>query len=119
MRHPESDLQKACINWFRYRYSHLSKLCFSVPNGGFRNAREAARMKAEGVVAGASDIILLVGRGGYNALCIELKTEKGRQTELQREWQKEAERNGNRYVIMRSLEEFINLINNYLNNENM
>ena len=114
MKHPESDLQKACINWFRYKHSRLSKLCFSVPNGGFRNAKEAARMKAEGVVAGASDIILLVGRCGYNTLCIELKAAKGHQTELQKEWQKVAERNGNKYIIVRDLETFINEVNNYL-----
>ena len=114
MKHPESDLQKACISWFRCQHNKLSKICIAIPNGGFRNAKEAARMKAEGVVAGASDIILLVGRGGYNALCIELKAEKGKQTELQREWQIEAERNGNKYVIVRDLDSFIQTINEYL-----
>ena len=114
MKHAESQLQKACIFWFRYRYSRLSKLCFAIPNGGFRNAKEAARMKAEGVVAGASDIILLVGRGGYNSLCIELKAEKGKQTELQKEWQEVAELNGNKYVIVRDFETFMNEINDYL-----
>ena len=114
MKHPESDLQKACKRWFDYQHGHLAKMCFCVPNGGFRNFKEASRMKAEGVVAGASDIILLVGRNGYNALCIELKAEKGRQTDLQREWQEVAEKYGNKYIIVRSLEDFINEVNNYL-----
>jgi len=114
MRHPESNLQKSCIRWFRIQYRELTKLLFAVPNGGHRNATEAAIMKAEGVVAGVADVILLISRGDYNSLCIEFKTEKGRQTELQKEWQTEAEKNGNKYVVCRSLQEFMSLVNEYL-----
>ncbi|MDD3019488.1 MAG: VRR-NUC domain-containing protein [Alphaproteobacteria bacterium] len=92
-------------------------MIFAVPNGGCRNSREAAIMKAEGVTAGVADVILLVSRDGYNSLCIEFKTEKGRQSELQRQWQDEAEKNGNKYVICRSFKEFYSIINEYLNYE--
>lgn len=114
MRHIESNIQKNCISWFRLQYRDLEKMIFAVPNGGRRNATEAAIMKAEGVTAGVADVILLVGRQGYNSLCIEFKTEKGKQTELQKQWQIEAEKNGNMYAICRSFDEFRSLILQYL-----
>ena len=114
MKHIESKLQQNSIRWFRYQFPDFTKMMFCVPNGGFRNPREAAIMKAEGVTAGVADAILLVSRHGFNALCIEFKTKKGRQTELQKEWQKHAELNGNKYVICRTVEEFMKEINEYL-----
>jgi hypothetical protein len=112
--HDESAMQRACVEWFRLQYHHLGRMIFAVPNGGHRNAREAAIMKAEGVTAGVADVILLIGNGTYNCLCIEFKTEKGKQTKLQKEWQKEAENAGNKYVICRSIDNFIHEIKNYL-----
>lgn len=114
LRHEESDLQIACVRWFRLQYPQYAKLLFAIPNGGNRNLREAARMKAEGVTAGVSDLILLIPRHEYGALCIELKTTKGRQQDSQKAWQEAAEKARNRYIICRTLGEFINTITNYL-----
>ena len=114
MKHAESQLQQSCKRWFDYQYSDLSKMCVAIPNGGARSKTEAAIMKAEGVTAGAPDMALFIGRSGYNTLCIEFKTDKGRQSESQKAWQADAERNGNKYIICRSVDEFINEINNYL-----
>ena len=106
-RHLESGLQKACVQWFSYQYPKLRLVCFAVPNGGKRNTKEAAIMKSEGVTAGVADMLLLTPRGKYGALCIEFKTDDGAQSESQKVWQRAAEENGNKYVIVRSLEEFI------------
>ena len=114
MRHDESQLQQSCKRWFDLQYSDLSKLLIAIPNGGKRNKIEAAIMKLEGIVSGAPDMALLVGRSGYNNLFIELKTEKGRQSESQKAWQKDAEKYGSKYVIIRSVDQFIETINNYL-----
>lgn len=67
-------MQRMCVGWFRLQYPAVGKLLFAVPNGGARSRTEAAIMKAEGVTAGVTDLILLLGRGGFNALCIEMKT---------------------------------------------
>ena len=83
-RHEESQLQRICVKWFRLQYPELAILLFAVPNGGARNKREAGIMKAEGVTAGVADIILLIPSGGYASLCMEFKTEKGRQQETQK-----------------------------------
>lgn len=116
MRHNESEIQKNCILWFRLQYKEYAKVIFAVPNGGKRNSREAGRMKSEGVTSGVSDVILLISRNGFNSLCIEFKTPKGKQTDLQREWQEHAERHGNKYVICRSFEDFRGVVQEYLAN---
>lgn len=67
-------MQRMCVGWFRLQYPAVGKLLFAVPNGGARSRTEAAIMKAEGVTAGVTDLILLLGREGFNALCIEMKT---------------------------------------------
>jgi hypothetical protein len=114
MRHNESIIQQNCVKWFRLQYPELALMLFAVPNGGLRRRVEAAIMKAEGMTAGVADLILLVPSKGYNSLCIEMKTEKGRQTDTQKQSQKHAERHGNKYVICRSFEQFVHEIRAYL-----
>lgn len=114
MRHIESTLQQNCVTWFRLQYRQIAKLLFAVPNGGARNAREAAIMKGEGVTAGVADAILLYPAGPYNCLCIEFKTPAGRQQPSQKEWQILVETNGGKYIICRSFDQFREEINNYL-----
>lgn len=60
----------------------------SVPNGGKRNAREAALLKAEGVQAGVPDWMCFVTNARFNGLAIEFKspTGKGRLSDAQRDW---------------------------------
>lgn len=114
MRHNESQLQKACVRWFNYQYPQFRGLLFAVPNGGKRNAREAAIMKAEGVVPGVADLVFLWANNTYNTLLIEMKTPTGRQSDLQKQWQQTAEQAGNKYVICRSFDDFQNTIKEYL-----
>lgn len=114
--HPESRLQCSCVQWFRLQHADKRLLLFAVPNGGFRIASEAARLYAEGVVPGVSDLIYLEPRGNYGALCIEMKTTLtgSRQSDRQKEWQKAVEAVGIRYVICRTLEEFMKEVEDYL-----
>ena len=107
MRHDESNLQIACVRWFRLQYPSIAPLLFSVPNGGRRDAVTGAILKAEGAVAGVSDLLLLLPNGQHHGLCIEMKTAKGRQSTAQKEWQKAVEDAGYRYVVVRSLGDFI------------
>lgn len=129
-RHTESNLQQDCVRWFRLQYPKLAILLFAVPNGGKRTRRtfvdkygrvvsyspEAQAMNREGVTAGVSDLILLKPSGPFASLCIEMKTtEKGsKQRECQKIWQKAAEAAGNKYVICRTLEQFMDEVKSYL-----
>jgi hypothetical protein len=111
----EADIQTEFFNNVRLVFPNIpDKLIFAVPNGGSRNKIEAANLKRQGVKAGISDTILLIPSGNYASLCIEFKTEKGEQTEAQKEFQQQAESNGNKYVIVRSVTEAINEVKDYL-----
>lgn len=110
----EHKIQVACVRWFRLQYPQYASLMFAVPNGGWRNETTAAKLKLEGVLPGVSDLILLLHRGESGALLIEMKTEKGRQSDAQKAWQKEVEAQGYKYVVCRSFEEFEKTVTAYV-----
>jgi hypothetical protein len=112
--HPESKLQIQCVTWFKYQYPHLATLMFAVPNGGSRDKREAAIMKAEGITAGVSDLILNIRGGLHTQLAIEMKDVKGRQSPEQKRYQRYAEAVGIKYIICRSFQDFKDEVTNYL-----
>jgi hypothetical protein len=108
MRNEESNIQIACVTWFRYQYTKY--LCFAVPNGGARNAVTGKILKEEGVLVGVSDLII-IGEG--KALFVEIKTAIGKQSDSQKEFQRRIELSGFPYIVCRSLDEFMIQINNY------
>ncbi len=110
----EHHTQCACVNWFRMQFPHMRHNLFAVPNGGARSKSQAGMLKAEGVLAGVSDLLLLVRNKEYGALCIEMKTKKGRQEESQKEWQRLIEQDGYKYVVCRSIDDFIREVKSYL-----
>lgn len=112
MRHDESNIQCTCVRWFRYQYPRL--VLFAIPNGGNRSAVTGAIMKREGVLAGVADLFLAYPSGDKHGLWIEMKTGKGRQSESQKVFQAEMERNDYGYVVCRSLDEFIDEVEKYI-----
>lgn len=114
MRHNESEMQRACVRWFRYRYPQHASMLIGIPNGVATTERQGAILKAEGMLAGVADLLLLLPAMGYTMLAIEMKTDKGRQSPRQQAWQQEAERHGIRYEVVRSFDEFNYLIEPYM-----
>ena len=115
---PEGRIQSSCVSWFWNTYPQYRELYFCVPNENARedsNASTGAIRRSMGVVKGVSDTILFLARGEYHALCVEFKTEVGRQSDAQSLWQSKVETQGYRYEVVRSLEEFKKLIVEYLN----
>ena len=113
--HQEHDIQAACVRYFRLQYPQYKLNLFAVPNGGRRDRVSGALLKEEGVLPGVSDLILLLPRGNYHGLLIELKKKKGRQSESQKQWQQHMERFGYRYVVCHSFDEFKSEVDNYIN----
>lgn len=111
----EHKLQCACVRWFRLKFPKLRNILFAVPNGGRRDAVTGAKLKEEGATSGVSDLILLRSNRFYGALCVEMKKPGGYQSPAQKEWQKDAEANGAKYVVCRSLDEFMKVVTDYLN----
>lgn len=113
-RHDESNLQMSCVRWFRLQYPEMAGLLFAVPNGSKRGKVTAAILKAEGALAGVSDLLFLMPAGTCPYLCIEMKTPTGRQSPAQKEFQNNVEAVGARYALVRSFDEFVSLIRNYV-----
>ena len=111
----EHRIQRSCVRWFNLKHQSLKGRLFAVPNGGKRDALTGAKLKAEGVVAGVADLILLVPNRFYGALLVEMKTASGRQSASQKEWERIVTDKGEyKYVVCHSLEDFINEVDNYL-----
>jgi len=92
-------------------------LLFAVPNGGARNAVTAAILKAEGVVAGVADLLLLYPAGNCHGLCIEMKKPGGKQSQSQKDWQKEVEAQGYKYIVCYGIEDFRDKVSRYIDGE--
>ncbi len=84
----ESQEQTFLFQWANLaRCEHPElELLHHIPNGGKRNAREAAALKRQGVKAGVPDICLPVPRGKYHGLYIELKVGNNKTSAYQNEW---------------------------------
>lgn len=113
MRHLEDSLQITIAD--HLRLYHPDVLWWHTPNGGKRNAREGARLKRMGVLAGVPDIILHwqinCETPQYGA--IELKIGKGKQTDSQKEFQSRWGDFNGWYAIVRSLDELKKTLNDW------
>ena len=118
------------MNWLRYAYPKYWRVTTAIPNGGKRPSKtvvtkyaiktyspEGSKLKKEGVKAGVSDIIMFIARNGYHALHIEMKVEKGVQSKSQIKWQELIQEQGYKYVICRSIDEFMYEVKSYLDEE--
>lgn len=110
----EHKIQCAQIRYIRAMHPELERVLFAVPNGQKRTKAQTAWLHEEGMVNGVSDIILLKPNKFYPYLCIENKTQTGKQSPEQKLFQQAVESQGGKYVIVRSLDEFVKVIENYL-----
>ncbi len=97
MNYIEHQHQVALIDWARRMRlpagsdiepgAMVADYLLAIPNGGKRSSpREGARLKAEGVKPGVSDLLLPLRRGGFAGLWLEMKAPGNKPTKLQREW---------------------------------
>lgn len=78
---PERAIQTAIV---KALHQHCKFPWFAVPNGGKRHVHTAIKLKAEGVRAGVPDLVFVLPGGRFAGL--ELKAEKGRLSDAQKEW---------------------------------
>ncbi|NDA60652.1 MAG: VRR-NUC domain-containing protein [Chitinophagia bacterium] len=91
MKFIESEQQQMLIKWANLHYSKeldlkIGPYLIAIPNGGKRNVREAARLKAEGVKAGVPDLLLALPNKQHHGLFIEMKSQTGRLTDNQKQY---------------------------------
>lgn len=103
MRNPEHNLQVLIVNILR-----ANKIfCFAVPNGGRRDAVTGAKLKQEGVIAGASDLVVIMPQG--KVLFVELKNGKtGRQSPEQKQFAARLAEMGHKYEVWRTIDDAVN-----------
>ena len=110
----ENKIQQQIVQWFRNNHClrHNSQRCciFSVPNER-GNIRELQRMKATGLMAGVSDLVVIFPN---NIIFVEVKDATGRQQPKQREFEGIVQSLGFDYFLVRSLEEFKDVVKNYI-----
>lgn len=96
----EAKIQQEIVLWFRKEYP--SCCIFSVPNER-SNTKEQMRMISTGLLAGVSDLIVVIPN---KVLFVEIKDAKGRLSTRQKIFKKIVTDLGLQYYLVRSLEEF-------------
>lgn len=104
----EDKFQIQVASYLHKQYPQL--LWFHCPNGGSRDKREAAKLKAMGVRPGVADIILF-WLGGKGA--IELKCGKNKQQDTQKFFQSQWVHSGGQYAVCYSLDEVIAVLDSW------
>lgn len=117
MRHIEAQSQRAVIEWWAFA-CHLFKvpehLLASFPNGGRRGIREAVLMKKEGCRKGAPDLILMVPRGQYHGMFLEMKAPGGRLSPEQNQFLFDLSAQGYWVMVSYSTEAAITELTHYM-----
>tara|TARA_R110000772_G_scaffold120327_5_gene226540 strand:- start:14272 stop:14619 length:348 start_codon:yes stop_codon:yes gene_type:complete len=110
----ENRIQQECVQDFRNKYCRVGcvpRYCiFSVPNET-KDMRELMTKKQTGLMAGASDLII-VGPGVV--LFLECKDLNGKQSEGQKIFEEIVSELRHVYRVFRSLDEFNSIINEHL-----
>ncbi|MEJ2905056.1 VRR-NUC domain-containing protein [Pedobacter panaciterrae] len=103
----EAEMQAEIFQYFWNEYPKTRRLLFHVPNGGSRNKIEAVRLRAQGVVKGVTDFILL----GLNGMVgIELKIPGGIISDDQQKIHSAWIKQGYKVCVCWSKEEAISII---------
>lgn len=103
----ESQLQALCFAWHWNTYPEERGLLYMNYNNP-KNAIQGAHLRALGMIKGIADMTYLSKDG---AIFLEFKTEKGKQSPAQVEWQAKVLTAGYEYKIIRSEQDFKNAIN--------
>lgn len=107
MRHSESAFQIAVVRFLR----GLGYQVFSVPNGTHLKPSQARIAKAEGMMAGVSDLVIMLPKGQIVFAEMKNPDGTGRQSPMQREFEDIVRSMGYDYYIWdnwKQVEAFIN-----------
>lgn len=112
----EAQHQMNVINWSILHASEWPELAglHHIPNGGSRDAIEGRHLKQQGVKPGVPDLHLPVARGPYHSLYIEMKTEKGRTSDVQEWWIEFLTAQGNFVEVCHGWETAVATLERYL-----
>lgn len=104
---PEGKLQEAVVQLLRL-HGRYDIVWWACPNGEWRSVVTGARLKRQGVRAGATDLMFVIGRMFHG---LELKTEVGKQSDSQKQFELDLVRAGGVYHLAHGLREAIDVLN--------
>ena len=107
----EDQLCVQCFTWAWNERPHTRGFILHIPNGGYRNKIEAAKLKQMGVLPGFPDYQLILPGG--RIVLLEAKTKTGSLSKAQKELHDLYSHNYIPVNIFRSLEEWQSLIDFY------
>ena len=112
----EAGNQKAVFLWAALNFNTYPQLRFlaHIPNGGFRDKREAASLKAQGVKRGFPDLFLTWPNKTFHGLFIEMKAKNGVVSQEQDAWITHLNSVGYLAIVCYSWEEARDVILEYL-----
>lgn len=113
----EHKEQATLIRWWslQHKFYGLPEwVLAAIPNGGHRHMITAVRLKAEGVRPGIPDLILLAPRHGFHCALIEMKSEKGVESEDQKKIRNHLYKEGFCSVVCYGSKEAIRFVQYYL-----
>jgi hypothetical protein len=100
---PERAIQTAIVRALHKFCKPSQAVWFAVPNGGHRHIHAAIKLKGEGVRSGVADLCFVLPGGVFAGL--ELKAEKGRQSDNQKQFADAVAAIGGRYEVAHSVDE--------------
>ena len=114
----ESHIQQQIVRWYRNTYclKHHTPRCliFSVPNES--NGVRAMKLIQTGLYPGCADLVICHSPNRPDNtniwLFIEIKTATGTQSPKQKQFEQHCNQMGLRYELVRSLQDFIEVIKN-------
>jgi len=111
----ERQMQKAVVQYIDKCYPQIGSLCFHVPLELLRREEHTAGMfHALGARAGVADIVMLIPRGVYHGLLVELKVPPRRPTDSQVNFLEQARAQGYAACWSDSVNTVLKLIDVYL-----
>lgn len=110
MKYPEDNLQ---VQTARY-LDLLGVLWFHPANERKTSIQAGKRLKLKGVKSGVPDVLIFEPKNDFNGLAIELKIKPNKVSLNQKKWLKSLEKNKWSTHIAYSLDEVINIVENYL-----
>lgn len=113
----EHTMQVKVVQYVRTFYPEV--MILSIPNGSGTTARNRLALYAEGLLPGVPDLFIPEARKGFHGLWIEMKTKEGIESKQQKSIRSNLERNGYLCYVARCEQTAINIIEAYLEQEDI
>ena len=113
MSKAEQKLQTAIVKYIRLAYPNT---LFTATMGGVKLNSWSQRnaLKATGYLKGVADLLIFESKASYKGLFLEVKTDKGKMTKEQKEFQTNAIARGYLCICCKGFDETKNIIDDYL-----